>query len=198
MKTLRPDLTAKGWTWADVERMNIKPGVFQKLGAKSPANLAKLGRYGLRGARWLLDPIELLLAAPITAYEGYQGYKQKMTDVESYLGQRAGAGQDFWLPEKHKPAILELMRKRALGTSDEGALAYEPKADTYEFEKLLGKDKDDFLNFVDWQVGQEVSGPREQREYETAERCGILKINGELSYKVGGRFIKIFPDFDVV
>ena len=83
MKTLRPDLTAKGWSWADVERMNIKPGVFQKLGAKSPANLAKLGRYGLRGARWLLDPIELLLAAPITAYEGNQGYKQKMTDVES-------------------------------------------------------------------------------------------------------------------
>ncbi len=148
MKTLRPDLTAKGWTWADVERMNIKPGVFQKLGAKSPANLAKLGRYGLRGARWLLDPIELLLAAPITAYEGYQGYKQKMADVESYLGQRAGGGEDFWLPEEHKPAILELMRKRALGTSDEGALAYEPKADTYKFEKLLGKDKDDFLNYL--------------------------------------------------
>tara|TARA_Y100000310_G_scaffold145370_1_gene144706 strand:- start:277 stop:2190 length:1914 start_codon:yes stop_codon:yes gene_type:complete len=48
---------------------------------------------------------------------------------------------------------------------------------------------------VDWHdTGTIDDYMKAQREYETAERCGILKINGELSYKVGGRFIKIFPD----
>ena len=51
---------------------------------------------------------------------------------------------------------------------------------------------------IDWyDTGTVDDYIKAQREFETGDKYGLLKINGELSYKVGENFIKVFPDKNV-
>ena len=151
LETIRPDLTAQGWQWADVEAMKDKPGIRSSIAARFPV--------GANVARVLFDPIELLFAIPYLGYEAYQGYKTELADVEEFLKRNKE------IPEKYKPRLLEMFRKKSLGVdggAGEGALAFTPEQEFTGMHPTLKQDID--TTGVEKGI-TEMGGPKGLDEY---------------------------------